>query len=165
MIIKTKKVPEYQKLSVFDFDDTLFRSPDKPKNYKKNWWSSKESLDVPNVPEVPGSDFWNMDVVNEAKKEINSPATYTILLTGRLEPVFEERVKNLLRQQKLGFKYVRLNSPGQDTADFKIDEINKILKKFPSIKKIEMWDDDLEKIELYNDKFNQEYSLKINKIG
>jgi|SaaInlStandDraft_4_1057021.scaffolds.fasta_scaffold00075_39 hypothetical protein len=44
-------------LHLYDFDGTLFRSPEEPKWWsdvsKKNWWTSAPSLDEPCVPRQP----------------------------------------------------------------------------------------------------------------
>lgn len=154
----------YNKLSVFDFDGTLFKSPLKPEKYKGNWWSSKESLDYPNVPKRPDEKFWIMNTVNDAREELNNNKIFTMLLTGRVDTVFDERIRKLLKQQGLNFNYIKLNSFGQDTGDFKVSEIKKILKRFPNIKKIEMWEDEQEKAELYKETFSEDYSFKLNKL-
>lgn len=154
----------YNKLSVFDFDGTLFKSPLKPDKYRGNWWSNKESLSPPYVPKRPDEQFWISDTVEAAKKEIRDEKTFTMLLTGRVDAIFDERIKQLLKQQGLSFNYVKLNSFGQDTGDFKLSQIKKILKTFPKIKKIEMWEDEEEKAELYNETFSNDYSFKLNKL-
>lgn len=151
------------KLSVFDFDHTLFKSPEPPKGYSGNWHIKKDSLSPPAVPEVPGTEFWNLDVVTAAKKELASNHSYTILLTGRVDKFFRDRIEQLLSQQNLNFKQVGLNSFGGDTVDFKVAEIKKVLSKYPSIKNIEMWDDDEEKIRKYQEIFGNK--VKINHVG
>lgn len=151
------------KLSVFDFDGTLFKSPDKPKGYKGNWWISKESLNEPNVPQVAPDQFWNLDVVEKAKQEISNPNNLVILMTGRVGKFFHERIVELISQKNLNFKHVWCNEFGGDTGKFKIGKIQELLKKHPSIKKIEMWEDEPEKVELYTSEFGD--SVKINKIG
>lgn len=153
------------KLSVFDFDGTLFKSPDKPEGYKGNWWIEEKSLSYPNVPKRPGDDFWHMDVVEQAKKELASNNTYCILLTGRVDQFFTDRIKELLNQKKLNFEEIRLNQFGGSTGEFKIKKIKSILEKNPTIKKIEMWEDEPDKVELYTDEFSKDYDIKINKIG
>ena len=44
-------------LHLYDFDGTLFRSPEEPKWWsdvsKKNWWTSAPSLDEPCAPRQP----------------------------------------------------------------------------------------------------------------
>lgn len=154
----------YQKLSVFDFDGTLFKSPDRPKGFKGNWWISKESLGEPHVPRNPEDNYWNLSIVKKAQDELKNSNNLCILLTGRIGILFEDRVKDLISQKSLSFPIVKLNEFGEETENFKIAEIQRLLKKYPSIKKIEFWDDDKEKVELYNDKFKNEYSVRINLI-
>ena len=151
------------KLSVFDFDNTLFKSPDAPKNYKGNWHASKESLDIPNIPKVPDDSFWNVNVVNKAKEEISDSKNCVILLTGRIDQFFEERIKQLIKQKNINFKHIWLNEFGRDTAEFKIEKIEEILKQNPTIKKIEMWEDEKEKAAIYKEKFGN--MIKINLIA
>ena len=156
---------EYTKLSVFDFDGTLFKSPDKPPSYSGNWWISKDSLNPPYVPKIPDDSYWNMDIVLKAKQEINQPNTFCVLFTGRVDQFFEDRVKELLKQKKLNFKIIKLNTFGGDTAEFKITEINSILNKFKKIKNIELWDDEPEKIELYKEKFQKKVNFLSHLVG
>jgi hypothetical protein len=148
------------KLSVFDFDGTLFKSPDKPNGYEGNWWASKESLNEPTVPKNAPDQFWNLDIVSAARKELSDPKNYVIMLTGRIDQFFEDRINELLKQRKLNFRLVGLNEFGMDTAEFKINKINQILKKYPSIKNIEMWEDEPEKVSIYKAEFKDK--IKIN---
>ena len=163
IIAEKKNYPT--KLSVFDFDGTLFRSPEKPDGYKGNWWIEEKSLNYPNVPKRPGDDFWYADVVEQAKKELASNNTYCILLTGRVDQFFTDRIKELLAQKKLNFEEIGLNEFGGSTGEFKLKRIKSILEKNPTIKKIEMWEDEPDKIQLYTDEFSKDYDFKINKIG
>ncbi len=153
----------FTKLSVFDFDNTLFKSPDSPSDFKGNWHASKESLNEPTVPKVPDDNFWNLDVVSSAKKELSKPENYCIMLTGRIDQFFQDRIEELLKQKNLNFKLVGLNEFGMDTAEFKINKINEILKRYPTIKNIEMWEDEPEKASIYNTEFKHK-NIKINKV-
>ncbi len=153
----------YKKLSVFDFDNTLFKSPDTPKNFKGNWYASKQSLNEPAVPKKPDDSFWNLDIVNAAKKELSDSQTYCIMLTGRIDQFFQDRIEELLKQKGLNFKLVGLNEFGMDTAEFKVNKIKKILKKYQSIKNIEMWEDEPEKAEIYRKEFKQMLKINIKK--
>lgn len=156
---------KYTKLSVFDFDGTLFKSPDKPPAYSGNWWINKDSLNPPHVPKVPDDSFWNMDLVFKAKQEINDRNTFCVLFTGRVDQFFDDRVRELLKQKNLNFQFIKLNTFGGDTAEFKIAEIEKILKKFNNIKNIELWDDEEEKIELYKEKFLKRINFISHLVG
>jgi len=161
--IKTQN-QNYTKLSVFDFDRTLFKSPEKPDNHKGNWWIEKKSLSTNLIGEIPKDSMWNMDTVRQAQEELQNKNTYCVMMTGRIGRTFEEIINNLLKQKNLNFKKAYFNSFGQDSSDYKIKEIKKILKKYPSIKNIEMWDDDREDISIYTKEFASKYNFYINRI-
>jgi hypothetical protein len=152
------------KLSVFDFDGTLFKSPDKPEGYKGNWWIEAKSLNPPTVPEKPSDEFWNLDVVEAARKELANPKNCVILMTGRVDQFFEDRINELVKQKGLNFKHVWLNQFGRSTGEFKVEKMRDVLKDNRSIKEIEMWEDEADKIELYTEEFSKEYKFNINKI-
>jgi len=151
------------KLSVFDFDGTLFKSPDKPEGYKGNWWIEAKSLNPPTVPKKPDDSFWNMDVVNAALEEISDPKKCVILMTGRVGNVFHERIVELVEGKGLIFKHIWCNEFGRSTGEFKIEKIRMVLRDNPSIKEIEMWEDEEDKIQRYTEEF-KDIKFKINKI-
>ena len=91
----------YTKLSVFDFDNTLFKSPEPSSNFKGNWYASKISLNEPTVPKIPDDSYWNLNVIESAKKEILDPKNYVIMLTGRIDQFFQDRIEELLKQKRL----------------------------------------------------------------
>lgn len=152
------------KLSVFDFDGTLFKSPDKPKNYKGNWWIEEKSLSPKIIGAIPVDSMWNMSVVRDALQELSEKNTFCVLMTGRIGNVFSQRITELVEQKQLNFKEIKFNSFGQDAGEFKVKEINKLLEKYPSIKKIEMWEDEQDKIKLYTEEFASKYNFYINRI-
>lgn len=127
------------KLHVFDFDGTLFRSPEKPVWWKGGWWGNLNSLSPPCVPDRPSSDWWNETVVQAAKQSINNPDVMAILLTGRI-PKFSLRLKDLLRQAGLHFDQVHLSSGGP-TESFKMKVIKEILDEHPAIRGVSIWED------------------------
>jgi hypothetical protein len=169
-MIKVKIVREgtilCDKLSVFDFDGTLFKSPEKPKGYKGNWWAKKESLGPPNVPQEAPDNFWFLDIVDKAREEIADPKNCVILMTGRIDQFFEDRINELINQKGLNFKHVWLNEFGGDTGQFKIKKIYETLQDNPTIKKVEMWEDEPSKVDLYKQEFaDKEFEFKLNKVG
>ena len=145
-------------LHVYDFDGTLFRSPDKPDWWEKgtgSWVYNPASLDVPCVPTRPGGDFWIGSTVADAKKSISRPDVYAILVTGRGDKSFARyRVPELLKQKGLSFDEVHL-SPGGSTKSFKIQVINRILGRFPDIDRVDIWEDDLPNLKAYMQAVNQ----------
>jgi len=164
VVLGERRSVYYNKLSVFDFDGTLFKSPNKPEGYKGNWWGELISLGSETVGKKPESKYWIESTVEAALSEMSDKKTYCIMLTGRIDNVFDERVRQMLKLKGLNFDHVKLNPFGMDTGEFKTNEIRKILKKHPTIKKIEMWDDEQKKIDLYTEKFSSHYDFKANKL-
>jgi len=128
------------KVAIFDFDGTLFKSPNPPRWWKKKkWWRTPESLDPPCVPEKPDASWWNGPLVSLAKKRIGDPSTHTVLLTGRWSHLFGRRVRELLKQVGLNFDEVLL-SDDASTLAFKTRVLSALAKRFEP-KKVEIWDD------------------------
>jgi len=146
-------------LCVFDFDGTLFKSPQKPEDEGNSWWLHRKSLDVPNTPSSPGREWWYNKTVAKTK----DPSCYTIMLTGRSDRYLEERINELLLQRKLVFDEVGLNDAGLESEDFKIARINEIVKSLPNLKEIEMWEDKEDLARKYQKEYgNGPYKFKIN---
>jgi hypothetical protein len=127
-------------LAVFDFDGTLFRSPEKPDWWpEKGWWSKHESLGPPCVPEKPGADWWVPGTVEAAKKCIGDSETFAVLCTGRLAGKFHTRMFELLSHAGLRFDEVHL-TPGGGTLPFKLKIIESLIGKLKP-EKVEVWED------------------------
>ena len=140
------------RLAVFDFDDTLFRSPFPPADWgedEQSWWVSVESLSPPHVPQVPKESWWNHSVLKDAHQALQDPFSYVILLTGREREFFEPRVKELLAQEGLAFHEVHLRALVESTPEFKMGEILRVLRENPSVSFVEVWDDMGESLALY----------------
>jgi hypothetical protein len=139
-------------LYLYDFDGTLFRSPDEPA-----WWDEEadgwffnhpSSLGSPCVPEVPDDEWWAVNLVKGAKIALEWPHVLSILCTGRQEEIFGGRVRELLAQQQLDFAEVNCN-PNTSTKLWKAGVALRHLRANPTIKKITILDDDTEKMEYY----------------
>jgi len=137
------------KLHIFDFDRTLFKSPEKPDWWDKGWWGNLNSLSEPCVPEIPPSDWWNDSVVQDAKRSLANTDVRTVLLTGRI-PKFSLRVKSLLKQVGLEFPEVYF-STGGPTETFKVNTIKKILDEMPSIRGVSIWEDRETHLRVFSD--------------
>lgn len=159
--LKTRRT----KLNVFDFDGTLFNSPEPPSDWKKppgTWYYELKSLSKELIGD--GSGLWNRQVVSAAMKCLSDDKSITILLTGRNQRNFDEIVKELIANAGLSFDYVKLN-PGGNTEKFKINEIKKILELNYRIKTIEFWDDNEEYLQTYKSTFEDlGYNVIINLI-
>lgn len=127
-------------LFITDFDGTIFRSPASPALWKGGWWSKIDSLIPPCVPEIPSKDWWISEVISDSMAAISEPHTYSVLMTGRQEAIYGERVRDLLAQQGLKFDEVNL-STGYDTVAFKSEQIKRILSEQPNLKTVKILDD------------------------
>lgn len=134
-----------QRIAIFDFDGTLFASPEKPDWWPhQGFWGRLETLSPPFVPERPGSEWFSGPVVSEAKQAMGDSETYTCLLTGRV-PKFEKRIKEILAGAGLRFDDYFFTA-GSSTLPFKLATIEKLVGRFPDVKFVEMWDDRQEHI-------------------
>lgn len=148
-------------LAIFDFDDTLFWSPQPPKGHKGNWWISGESLEGKAVPKVPDESFWNEDVVGYALNLYNNPEYYTVMMTGRIGDRFADRINELLKQKHIRFAEKYYNEFGGDTAEYKIKAIKNLLEKLPNVERLIMWENEAEKAEKYSEEFSDKIKFKI----
>ena len=128
------------KIAVYDFDGTLFRSPEKPDSWAEGWWGNPVSLNPPVVPEAPGVGWWNASVVQRAKEDIASGDVFAVMVTGRLAKKFTARVKDLLAHAGLKFDRIYL-APGGDTESYKLRVIGDLIKEFPTVTGVDIWED------------------------
>jgi DNA topoisomerase IB len=140
----------YTKLAVFDFDKTLFLSPEKPTWWEGGWWGNLNSLHTPCVPERPSSDWWNESVVNAAKQAISNPEVLAVLLTGRI-PKFSLRLKELLGQVGLHFDHPPYMATGGPTESFKMKVIKDLLDSNPTIRGVAIWEDRANHLRMMSD--------------
>lgn len=142
-------------LAVFDFDDTLFKSPDPPPGIPpthEEWWANEVSLSPPHVPERPGSAFWYGNVVRAAKRAISDSSTHTVLITGRYggNKALKERVHDILASGGLRFDEVYMNPSWQPTGQWKLGVYTRLLGKLPQIRSVEAWEDRADILHGYN---------------
>jgi hypothetical protein len=79
-----------------------------------------------------------MDNVYSARESISNPNVYAILMTGREDDIFRDRVHELLIQQGLDFDEVHLK-PRLGSLRFKLETLRDILGTRYS--KVCFWDD------------------------
>lgn len=149
-------------LVVFDFDGTLFKSPYKPDDWKGAWWSNIKSLSPPLVPEKPNDKWWNDEICEKAFGSLADNDVYTIMLTGRIDRVFNQRVNDLLESKGFKFPYVGL-AKLSTSFDSKVEHLDKMLAHNPYIKKITFYDDRTEHFPLF-EKYCEEKGLECEVI-
>jgi hypothetical protein len=140
------------RIAIFDFDGTLFKSPERPSWWPlQGFWGRLETLSPPFVPENPGSDWWASSVVSEAKQAISDAKTISVLLTGRpgkLGP----RIKDILHSNGLRFdEYFFAGAGAGGTLGSKLGIIEKLVDRTEDLKLVEMWDDRPEHVGPFED--------------
>jgi hypothetical protein len=144
----------FKKLSVFDFDGTLVNTPlpeEGKKEYKEKtgedwphvgWWGQPLSLD---------SEIFDMNIIPSVirayLKEINDSNTMVVMVTGRVNKL-SGLVKKILDDNGLKFHEYHFNNGGS-TESAKKKTFDKILSENPSITEMELWDDRLEHIPVF----------------
>jgi hypothetical protein len=145
---------EITKLAVFDFDGTLVDTPlpeEGKKTYKEKtgkdwpfpgWWGQPLSLDMDifDMPTVPM-------VTSAYKKEKINPDTCMVMLTGRMVKL-GDLVKKILTSKGLTFDEYHFNRGGS-TETAKMKTMDSLLEKYPNVYELEMWDDRLEHIPIF----------------
>jgi len=141
-----KKIEDMTRLVIFDFDGTTIDSGT-PERFKpiykektgENWpfkgfWGRVESLNMDIFPFKPLP-----AVKADYDKEVGNDETFLVSLTGR-RPKLGAGVEAILTAN--GYKFDRyLYNYGSDTLSNKLEQIGKLLKEFPNVRVVAMWDD------------------------
>lgn len=124
-------------LDVFDFDSTLYESPQPPENYTgPYWWGSKTSLETLN------QGLWIEETVDSAYKSINDPTHLSVMLTARAarsDLMF--LINKLLREKGLMFDRTFFKNTQQKSPIFKAELVGMLLDAYPNITKVNLWED------------------------
>lgn len=153
------------KLSIFDLDGSLLDTPEPEEGKKewftktgkpwpyKGWWGQALSLsDIFNITPID----W---IYNDYLREVEKKDVYLVLLTGRIESLRNDMSKWL---DKFNIEYdefiMKPKTPYYfSTADYKKKEILNLINKLPNINKIEIWDDQRNNIEKFEE-LEQEFT-------
>jgi hypothetical protein len=130
-------------LHVFDFDGTLFKSPEMPSGWTgNNWYGHQDSLGRPYVPDDPDSSWWVGSTVAVAKQSIADPEVVAVLATGRAKNSFARwRLPELLRSHGLDFDYVLLAPTTGVAAAFKKAVVTRLLQRYHTVESVTLWED------------------------
>jgi len=129
-----KQARTYNRIALYDFDGTLFRSWET----EPSWWKGTsldtgpysffvrpESLGEPYIPESPGSDYWVAKSVAAAKRDAADRNVLMAVVTGRVG-VHKQRVRDLLKSKGIAPQAFYFN-PGMDAVRFKVAIIRTLL--------------------------------------
>lgn len=149
--MEESKKKEITTLNFFDFDGTLADAmePGKgKKEYKKitgktypsmNWWGSSKSLEPFDVKLFP-------KVKAEYEKKKGAPQSKTYLLTNRIEKL-SPQVKSILDDGGVTMDGYDFYKSGKS----KSDRIKDILKEFPKVKTINVYDDRADQLKVFKE--------------
>ncbi len=156
-----------KKIVVFDWDNTLCKSPENTTENREiwesvtgrkwphkgnGWWSKDETLDY-NVFDIRLND----DVKKAVLESIEDNETYTVLLTGRM-PKFSSKIKEIARINGIPYMDAYYFNDSHDTLSFKLRIMEELKNMFPSASIFVMWEDRLEHIPHFEEWGNSNYS-------
>lgn len=129
-------------IDVFDFDQTLFRTP-----HKKDWeylhnkkWVNQDFYKSPKSFEKSLKIIPNLKIIHRFLLSSINPFIWTIIMTGRVETLKNE-IKKVLDEHGLDPDALFLCPYGQKSTDFKIEMIRKFISEHKYLKKMRFFDD------------------------
>ncbi|KAI9350188.1 hypothetical protein BDR26DRAFT_915136 [Obelidium mucronatum] len=157
-------------LAVFDFDSTLFRSPQPnaalwaPElrgcvTSDCGWFLEPRTLAPPLVPAAPPRDWWDAGVV-AAVAAARAAGAVVVVLTGRRHDRFHARIAALCAQALAGAPDLVLLKEAADprgggavayetTLDFKWAVLQELLRAFPALRSLDIWDDRVRHLDIF----------------
>jgi hypothetical protein len=128
-------------LHIYDFDMTLYESPQPPEP-DPVWWFHAYPLYGFGAP---GFDRrWILPLLVKARRSTQTPGVLTVLLTARADSApLKQVIKKMIRTAGLGFNLVQLKPVDTtlSTPAYKAAVVHKLLKLHPSIRKVMFYDD------------------------
>ncbi|KXS20210.1 hypothetical protein M427DRAFT_152105 [Gonapodya prolifera JEL478] len=162
------------RLTVVDFDGTLFRSPlPNPSLFHPAlvghlmsdnlWFQDTRSISPPFLPASPDLSWFDPSVVDAVRKARSIGGSLVILLTGR-RIVMLERVRAILQclSHSPLFDLVLLREAYEKgkpysidtTLDYKLKVLASLLKTFPTISQIDLYDDRTRHLRRFEEEFH-----------
>lgn len=165
------KKSNIKRISFYDLDGTLIKSIhpedgikkwEKENNkkfpYMKNhWWKFEDSLNYKLFNIKPYT-----NIVNILNDDNNNENTITYLLTAR-QSKLENVIKDLLANLEITLDYYSFKS---DSTESKSSRIKKIIKDYPNLEVINIYDDrkvELEKFKEFKNSFKKNIKINIHK--
>jgi hypothetical protein len=157
-----------KKVVFYDFDSTLMDSP-MPETGKdiykektgnvyphKGWWGRPESLDLKVFDIQP-----NKEIESVFRSDVSDPNTKVVLLTNRLLKLAEP-IMAVLNKHNMVFDVYSYKSDEREKGD----RILSIMKtKFPDIRKVEFYDDDVKHLDNTRDTLiDTDYEFKLHHV-
>ena len=170
-----KENKEYiKKINIFDFDDTLFKTAEKPVNWTKKdgfWYNSEESVN-PLYYKKNIDTYWISDTVNKVKESMEDLESLTVLCTARSAlPEVIHTTNSLLRQKGLMFddnrlyyktkNYQKLGKEG--TPKYKADVAKSLLNTYSFCKELHFWEDKQENLDAVQQMIDANNSINPNR--
>ncbi len=162
--VTIKESEEIKKLIIYDFDGTLFKSPDDKEGKEiyeeetgepwpfKGWWGRNESLLPPIVPQKPDPHWYIQNVVSNQKKDSEDPNAKVVLMTGRPFQI-KNRVMEILDHAGIRFDNTffagQSGTKGSGTFEIKSNNIKMLLNNDFDL--LEIWEDRPEHVEAFTD--------------
>lgn len=144
-------------LAIFDFDSTLFRSPQPSWDLftahlrgqlcgDLAWFQEPELMAEPLLPLIPSRNWWHEATVLDAAAALKDPSCLTIMLTGRRLSLFGPRIQKLcmdciITPLMFDAYFARPDEIFASTLEFKCHVIDMILHLFHSIEHVCVWED------------------------
>ena len=140
---------------IYDFDGTIFRSPEREDGENiyfeatgellpfPGWWGRIESLTPPIVPSLPDENWYLSDTISCCKEDYSRQDTEVILMTGRHKHVIH-RVFELCEIADLKFdRYFYKGLKGQKGTETFVVKRHYIQDFIihPNLKILEIWED------------------------
>lgn len=176
--IPTSPDDSIKKIHIYDFDNTLYNSPQPNRQlYSKRlydqmsypsllgnlgWWSEPSFLeqsfkDMLSSDDEEQAQYWNAEMINSAERSYRNQDTLCLVLTGRREHLFHEIfTKMFIAFNKVHFNAacLRRENVGSSTIEYKLAVIDSFLRYYSaSLEEITIYDDRLGQVKQFQNYF------------
>lgn len=136
-----------KKISFYDFDSTLVESPQP--EWGKKMWERKKGKEYPHIGWWGRSESLDLDVfdiqpiksvTNLAKRDINNPETYVVVLTSRVLKL-ENEVRAVLECLNIHPDKYDLKRNNKTKGE----RVMEYIREFPNLTQIDVYDDNYER--------------------